>query len=271
MNKHSSPWVLVAPISSFSRGDLAFAGGKGANLGELSQAGFDVPPGFVIMTTAYDLLLQNNGLQDRIHNMLASLEFDNPDSIAKSSQQICDLFQHISIPKQIVDEILTAYRQLDGGAVAVRSSATAEDLAEAAFAGQQETFLNIIDEQGLIDAVRACWMSLWSERAILYRARQNIDQTAVKLAVVVQKMILAEVAGVMFTANPVSGERSELTIDANPGLGEAVVSGMVTPDHFVVNKRSRRVKEHHPGRREVVIRAKTGGGTEQINSPKGMT
>ena len=263
-NNHPSSWVT--PLSHFRRGDLILAGGKGANLGELSQAGFDVPPGFVITTTAYDLLLQNNGFQDRLHNMLASLQLDNPASVTEISKQICDLFQHISIPKPITDEILTAYHQLDGGAVAVRSSATAEDLAEAAFAGQQETFLNIIGEQELIEAVRACWTSLWSERAILYRAHQNVDQNTVKLAVVVQRMVPADVAGVMFTANPVSGARDELIIDANPGLGEAVVGGLVTPDHFVVNKRSRRIEEQQLGRREVVIRAKKGGGTEQITS-----
>src|SRR5215216_1104300 len=263
--------LIVAPLSHFKRGDLLLAGGKAASLGELLNKGFAVPGGFVITTAAYDLLLQKNGIQNQLRHILASLDSDNSGLIAEMSQKIGDMFQQVSIPTQITDAITRAYHQLGDGAVAVRSSATAEDLAEAAFAGQQETFLNIIGEQELMDAVRACWMSLWSERAILYRARQNIDQTAVKLAVVVQKMILAEVAGVMFTANPVSGERSELTIDANPGLGEAVVSGMVTPDHFVVNKRSRRVKEHHPGRREVVIRAKTGGGTEQINSPKGMT
>ena len=263
--------LIVAPLSHFKRGNLLLAGGKAANLGELLNKGFAVPDGFVITTAAYDLLLQKNGIQNQLRHILASLDSDNSGLIAEMSQKIGDMFQQVSIPTQITDAISRAYHQLGDGAVAVRSSATAEDLAEAAFAGQQETFLNIIGEQELMDAVRACWMSLWSERAILYRARQNIDQTAVKLAVVVQKMILAEVAGVMFTANPVSGERSELTIDANPGLGEAVVSGMVTPDHFVVNKRSRRVKEHHPGRREVVIRAKTGGGTEQINSPKGMT
>jgi len=262
---------LVSPLSHFRRGDLILAGGKGANLGELSQSGFDVPPGFIITTTAYDLLLQKNGLQDRLHNLLVALELGNPASVAEISQQICDVFQHIFIPKQITAEILTAYRRLDGGAVAVRSSATAEDLPEAAFAGQQETFLNIMGEQELIDAVRACWTSLWSERAILYRARQNVDQNTVRLAVVVQRMVPADVAGVMFTANPVSGARDELIIDANPGLGEAVVGGLVTPDHFVVNRRSRRVKEQQLGRREVIIRAKTGGGTEQINSTQETT
>jgi pyruvate,water dikinase len=157
---------------------------------------------------------------------------------------------------------------LEASAVAVRSSATAEDLPEAAFAGQQETFLNVVGEDALMNAVRACWDSLWSERAILYRARQNVDQNTVKLSVVVQKMVPADVAGVMFTVDPVSGARDELVIDASPGLGEAVVGGMVTPDHFIVNKRSRRIKEQQPGRREVIIRSKTGGGTEQVTSPQ---
>ena len=184
----------------------------------------------------------------------------------KFSQQIDKVLEGSTIPLQIVDEVLKAYRELGDGSVAVRSSATAEDLPEAAFAGQQETFLNVTGEQALLNAVRACWMSLWSERAILYRARQNVDQKAVKLAVVVQKMVFADVAGVMFTANPVSGARDELIIDANPGLGEAVVSGLVTPDHFVINKRSRRIKEGQAGRREVIIRAKKDGGTEKVPS-----
>jgi phosphohistidine swiveling domain-containing protein len=257
---------LVTPISHFRRDDLIHAGGKGANLGELSNTGFDVPPGFIITTAAYDLLLQNNSLHTRLRDMLDSLDSKNMDSVKKASPQIQGLFKQISIPRQITDEILTAYRHLDGGAVAVRSSATAEDLPEAAFAGQQETFLNVIGEKELVNAVQGCWASLWSERAILYRARQNVDQTTVKLAVVVQKMVPADIAGVMFTANPVSGERDELIIDANPGLGEAVVGGLVTPDHFVVSKRSRRVKEQLPGRREVIVRAKAGGGTEQVTS-----
>jgi rifampicin phosphotransferase len=258
--------VLVARLPHFGRNDLAVAGGKGANLGELAQAGFDVPPGFIITTAAYDLLLQTNEIQTRLAAILGSLDPNNTDSAKNVSQQIHDLLQQISIPERIVDEVRKAYRKLGGNAVAVRSSATAEDLPEAAFAGQQETFLNVLGEQALMDAVRACWASLWSERAILYRARQKVDQTTVKLAVIVQRMVPADVAGVMFTANPVSGERNELIIDANPGLGEAVVSGMVTPDHFIVDKRSRQVKEQQLGRREVVIRPKTGGGTEQVAS-----
>lgn len=264
----TTPSQFVAAISNFNSKDLALAGGKGANLGELSQAGFDVPSGFVITTTAYDLFLQENNLQTRLRESLASLDPDNSDSAKKVSDQNHSLMQHASVPKQITDAILGAYHQLNDGAIAVRSSATAEDLPEAAFAGQQETFLNVIGEEELMDAVRACWMSLWSERAILYRAHQDIDQATVKLAVIIQKMILADAAGVMFTANPVSGERDQLIIDANPGLGEAVVSGLVTPDHFIVNKSKRKIKEKRPGKREVVIRAKREGGTEQTHSTR---
>ena len=268
-NNLASP--LVAPLSSLRSRDLTLAGGKGANLGELSQAGFHVPSGFVISTAAYDMLLQNSGIQTRLSDILASFDINHPDSAKKVSQLVYDLLGQTSIPRQITEEVRKAYRELGDDAVAVRSSATAEDLPGAAFAGQQETFLNIIGEQALLDAVRACWASLWSERAILYRSRQNVDQNTVKLAVVVQKMVPADAAGVMFTANPVSGARGELIIDANPGLGEAVVSGMVTPDHFIVNKRSRHVSEQRLGRREVIIRPKMGGGTEQVTSTQETT
>ena len=260
---HANP-PLIASLEDFTKNDLAIAGGKGANLGELIQAGFDIPPGYVITTVAYDQFLHEHNLRDRLSDLLGTLNFDNPELLQQVSQTIRDLFQRTPIPEQIRDETLRAYRRLSSDAVAVRSSATAEDLPEAAFAGQQETFLNIVGEKELLEAVRACWASLWSERAILYRARQKIDQTTVKLAVIVQTMVPAEVAGVMFTANPVSGARDELIIDANPGLGEAVVSGIVTPDHFTVHKPSRRIKQQQLGKREVVIRTKVGGGTEQI-------
>ncbi len=262
---------LIASLTHFNRESLAQAGGKGASLGELIRAGFKVPPGFVITTAAYDLLLQANGLEATIHEILVSLQIDNPAVVTKVSQQIQGKIQHASIPDPIADSILKAHHQLEDGAVAVRSSATAEDLPEAAFAGQQETFLNIVGEQALLEAVRSCWASLWSERAILYRARQNVDQASVKLAVIVQKMVPADVAGVMFTVNPVSGDKDELVIDASLGLGEAVVSGLVTPDHIVVNKRGSRIKEFHAGRREVIIRSKAGGGTEQITSTDKIT
>jgi len=270
LQSKDDPVPLVAPLDRFDRTHLDLAGGKGANLGELTRAGFDIPPGFVITTAAYDLLLQMDGLQERIVDLIATLDSDDPASVARVSQDIRQALQSASIPEQISEDVIKAYHQLGNGAVAVRSSATAEDLPGAAFAGQQETLLNISGDQALLDAVQVCWASLWSERAVVYRARHSVDQTTVKLAVVVQQMVPADAAGVMFTADPVRGARDVLVIDANPGLGEAVVGGMVTPDHFVVNKRSQHVTEQSIGRREAVIRAKAGGGTERITPTDGQ-
>ena len=160
---------------------------------------------------------------------------------------------------------------MGGGSVAVRSSATAEDLPQAAFAGQQETFLGVSGERALLDAVRRCWASLWSDRAISYREQHGLSQMPVKLAVIVQRMVAADVAGVMFTANPVSGARDETIIEASAGLGEALVSGLVTPDHFVLrNTRHRwQIVERHQGRQEVEVRPRAGGGVEQVAGAAG--
>ncbi|MFC5825380.1 PEP/pyruvate-binding domain-containing protein [Nonomuraea insulae] len=214
---------LVAPLNAFGRGDLPTAGGKGANLGELVRNGFPVPRGFVVTTYAYE-----RGRETR------------------------------ALPGDLREAITGAYATLGGGPVAVRSSATAEDLPGAAFAGQQDTYLNVVGEDALLDAVRRCWDSLYTERAVAYRAKLGIDDAGVRIAVVVQSMVEAEMAGVMFTADPVSGDRERLVIDASSGLGEAVVSGLVTPDHYVVLPSGK--TDFTPGRREVVIRAATGGG-----------
>ena len=262
----NQPIPLVAPLFHFGRESLALVGGKGANLGELLRAGFDVPPGFVITTAAYDLLIQTDGL----HDLLSTIEAGDSTDISQFAMHLCKILERVSIPPLLEHEIIEAYRQL-GGAVAVRSSATAEDLPGAAFAGQQETFLNVQDEPALLEAVRGCWASLWSERAVLYRVRQSVDQSSVKLAIVVQQMAPAEVAGVMFTANPVSGVRDELVIDASLGLGEAVVGGLVTPDHFVLDKSRQRIREQRIGRKEVIVRAKAGGGTEQLKLEPAQT
>lgn len=223
---------LVASLRSFGRHDLAAAGGKGANLGELLRAGFPVPDGFVITTEAYALV------------------------VAATS---ADLLAEAQVPDSLREAILGAYAELGGGPVAVRSSATAEDLPGAAFAGQQDTFLNVVGEEELLDAVRRCWASLWGERAVAYRERLGIDPAEVRIAVVVQAMVEADMAGVLFTADPVTGDRGRTVVDASDGLGEAVVSGLVTPDHYVIE--GERVVEHVRGRREVVIRGTAGGGT----------
>ncbi|GAB2911799.1 PEP/pyruvate-binding domain-containing protein [Nonomuraea fastidiosa] len=224
---------LVAPLNAFGRADLAMAGGKGANLGELVKNGFPVPDGFVITTHAYELVAQ--GSDTREH------------------------FERVELPEELREAITGAYAELGGGPVAVRSSATAEDLPGAAFAGQQDTYLNVVGEEALFDAVRRCWGSLWTDRAVSYRARLRLDDSEVRIAVVVQRMVEPDVAGVMFTANPVNGDRGQLVVDAGSGLGEAVVSGLVTPDHYVLRP-SGEVVEFTPGRGEVVVRSAAGGG-----------
>ncbi len=249
---------LVVPLQELGRGDLAVAGGKGANLGELIRAGFSVPAGFVVTTAAYDRFVAHNRLDETIARALGEGQ--------GSGAIIRDAFERTPLPVEVEQAILAAYHQLGQGAVAVRSSATAEDLPEAAFAGQQDTFLNVVGTEALLEAVRRCWASLWSDRAIAYRQRLGPGQATVKLAVVVQRMVAAEAAGVLFTANPVSGARDEVVIEASPGLGEAVVSGLVTPDHFVLQKQrwGWRIVVRRIGRREGVIRAQPGGGTEHV-------
>jgi len=249
--KPSTTDTFVAPLEHFGRDDLARAGGKGSNLGELACAGFLVPDGFVVTTEAYEAFVTHNRLGKTIAHAL--------EEEHGSSAVIRAAFEKAPIPPEIEENILVAYSELKESPVAVRSSATAEDLPGAAFAGQQDTYLNVVGEEAVLDAVRCCWGSLWTDRAIAYRRRRGIDSHEVRIAVVVQCMIEAESAGVMFTANPVTGDRDQIVVDASAGLGEAVVSGLVTPDHYVLDS-SGQIREWSPGRREVVIRGAAGGG-----------
>jgi rifampicin phosphotransferase len=225
---------FVAPLRDFGRDDVASAGGKGANLGELLRAGLPVPDGFVITTAGYAAVVQPLDLH------IADRLTANDGGLIR--KDVTDA----SMPAELRAKITDGYASLGAGPVAVRSSATAEDLPGAAFAGQQDTYLNVIGTPELINAVRRCWASLWTERAIAYRSKIGIDPEDVKIAVVVQRMINAEVAGVMFTADPISGDRETIMIDASSGLGEAVVSGLVTPDHYVLNDQGR-IDKFQPG------------------------
>ncbi len=231
--------MYIAWLAEIDKADLASAGGKGANLGELSRLGFPIPPGFVVTTAGYDRFVAANHLQEAIAVLATQPRADAPVTYETSAAQIRDLFMAGVTPADLADAIRAAYTQLVAGgarAVAVRSSATAEDLPSASFAGQQETYLNIQGEDGLLEAVRQCWASLWTARAMAYRTRQGIAPADVSLAVVVQQMVDADASGILFTANPVTGERDQAVIDAAWGLGEAIVGGLVTPDTVVVDK-----------------------------------
>src|SRR5215216_1766172 len=250
------------------RATLESVGGKGVSLSRLLRASMPVPCGFHVTTAAYDRFVAESYLQSGIRAALEIVDTSKPDTLTNASEKIEDLFLRADMSKEISGAISQAYAGLDQEepAVAVRSSATAEDLPSASFAGQQASLLNVRGEDELLEAVRRCWASLWSARAIAYREREGIDQQTVKLAVVVQRMVPAEVAGVLFSANPVTGARDEVVIDASPGLGEAVVSGLVTPDHFVLQKRwwGWSIIKRQPGRRQVIVRARPGGSTERI-------
>jgi phosphohistidine swiveling domain-containing protein len=217
--------VLVRSLDELTAADLAEAGGKGANLGELRRAGFPVPDGFVITTAAYALAAEAAGVTG--------------ETPATARVRLAGT----PVPPGIADAVREAYRALGAPAVAVRSSATAEDLPDASFAGQQDTILGVRDDDAVLDAVRTCWASLWNDRAVAYRQTHDVPTRGLRLAVVVQRMVDAQSAGVLFTADPITGRRRRAAIEAVRGLGEQLVSGAVNPDHFVVDTRSGEVLE----------------------------
>jgi pyruvate, water dikinase len=218
-------------------------GGKGASLASMSAANFPVPIGFCITTDAYKTHLDDSDLWTQILDKAACIDFKDMSHLEKTATEIRDLILQTPIPEAISASIKNAYQQLclltnanNDLPVAVRSSANAEDLPDASFAGQQDTYLWIVGEKAVLEHVQKCWASLFTARAIHYRHNQNIQENEVLMCVVVQKMVNARVAGVIMTLNPINGDRSKIAIDASWGLGEAVVSGEVTPDHFLVDK-----------------------------------
>ena len=250
--------ALVVPFDHVETSSLATVGGKALNLGILSAAGFPVPTGFVVTTQAYEL-----AVGDRVAALLDSL-FTTVDP-AQAAERVRATILAVQVPEKVRQRVLEAYRNLGSDvAVAVRSSATAEDLAFASFAGQQDTYLNMVGADAVVDAVRRCWASLWTDRAVDYRARNGIDQGSVRLAVVIQQMVQATTAGVLFTADPVTGTRHHSVIDASPGLGEAVVSGAVNPDRFVVDQATGEILTRRIGDKRMLIRARSGGGVERV-------
>ena len=254
--------------------DLATVGGKGASLSRLARAGLPVPPGFHITTTAYQRFVAANDLQAQLLAIAATAHADDPASLDAASAAIGALFAAAPIPDEVADAVRAAYAALAtaGGeaptllSVAVRSSATSEDLPEASFAGQAETYLNVQGADNVLEAVRRCWASLWTARALGYRAHHEIAPGSVTLAVVVQTLVAADAAGILFTANPVTGHRGQAVIDAAWGLGEAVVGGLVTPDNWVVDKVSGQVVARDI-RDKSVMTVRTATGTEEVPVP----
>jgi pyruvate,water dikinase len=221
--------------------DVASVGGKGANLGELTNAQIPVPPGFIVTADAYYNFLEKTQIMNQIKKLLNSI---NPQD-SKQLQQVAEEIQQIiiksAVPDELVKQIYEAYEKLGNGLVAVRSSATAEDLPDASFAGQQSTFLNVQGKENVVSSVKECWASLFNARAIFYRAEQNFDHFKVGIAVPVQRMVQSRASGVMFTLEPVTSDKRKIVIEAVYGLGEAIVSGEVTPDLFIIDKEDLRI------------------------------
>jgi pyruvate,water dikinase len=253
--------------------DVDIAGGKGANLGELTQAGIPVPPGFVITSATYQRFMDETGITQEILDILDALDVNNNKELQKSAREIIKIITETPIPDEISSLIIEAYNALchrigkENAFVAVRSSATAEDLPEASFAGQQDTYLNVKGPEDLIKYVRKCWASLFGARAIFYREENNFDHSKVYIAVVVQEMVDAEKAGVMFTVHPSTGEE-KILIEGAWGLGEGVVSGTVTPDTYWLDKATGELLQKQVSEKKTMFQKKSEDGqTVQIPVP----
>lgn len=237
---------LVVPFSKIRKTDIPLVGGKGANLGEMISAGFPVPNGFCVTSEAYRYVVEYNDLAPKIKKLLDGLKVSDTEKLQEVSGKIKKIIEHADIPGDLVSEIYEHYTAMKSGfrlpLVAVRSSATAEDLPEASFAGQQATFLNVYGEANVLHYVRKAWASLFEPRAIFYRATQGFDHFKVALAVPVQKMVQSDVSGIMFTMNPVTNNKNHVVIEAIWGLGEKIVQGAYTPDHYEVEKDDYRIR-----------------------------
>ncbi len=237
MNKQKA---LVLPFNQIDKEDIPLVGGKGANLGEMAGAGFPIPPGFCVTAAAYRKLITENDLEPKIRTLLSDLNVENTQKLNAAAQKVQNLILRADVPDEITKQVFNLYRRLKPGSknplVAVRSSATAEDLPDASFAGQQETYLNIKGEANVIQAVRLAWASLFGARAIYYRASKGFDHLRVALAIPIQLMVQSAVSGVMFSVNPVTNNKLQIVIEAAWGLGDYIVQGVVTPDHYIVKK-----------------------------------
>jgi phosphoenolpyruvate synthase/pyruvate phosphate dikinase len=231
---------FIRNFEQLDKDDVVFAGGKGTSLGEMKKAGVSVPPGFVILSSAFEKFLEETDLNVEIDSILDSVDHKEMHTIEGASEKIKALILQAEMPKDIAKEIQKFFKKLNVKYVAVRSSATAEDSASAAWAGQLESYLNTTEEN-LLENVKRCWASLFTPRAIFYSFEKNLDKSKISVAVVVQKMVESEKSGVAFSVHPVTQDRNQLVIEAGFGLGEAIVSGQVTPDSYVVEKEPRRI------------------------------
>ena len=252
-------------FNEVTKKDIPLVGGKGANLGEMTNAHVPVPPGFIVTADAYFDFLDKAGITNQIRRVLEPLDPNDSRQLQEIAAVVKDVIIKAPMPQSLAAGIKEAYGKMGGGFVAVRSSATAEDLPEASFAGQQATFLNIRGENEVVTAVQQCWASLFEPRAIFYREENGFDHFKVGIAVPVQRMVQSDASGVMFTVEPTSSDRSKITIEAVLGLGEMIVSGDVTPDHYVVDKGTMQIAQKEIKAQEWKLVKEEGGKGKEDN------
>lgn len=253
-------------------GELALAaGGKGASLCRMSRAGLPVPEGFIVRSEMFNAFMEANGLWDYVFEKLGTIDFSSDASLIAVSAEIRQRIIDCPVPQAMAEDIVRHYAQIGNGhePVAVRSSGTAEDLDDASFAGQQETFLFVIGNDDVVKFIKECWASLYNDRAIFYRREKNFDERSISIAVVVQCMVSAQKAGVMFTSNPITNDYNTVVLEAAWGLGEAIVSGIVTPDNLWIDKRTGEVTTEYISEKEtMVVRLSERGGTKEEPVPE---
>jgi len=255
-------------FNEVTKKDIPLVGGKGANLGEMTKANIPVPPGFIVTADAYYDFLQRSKIANKICELLKPLDVNDSKQLQQVATEVKQIMLNATMPPELAKKIQDAYIKMGRGLVAVRSSATAEDLPTASFAGQQTTFLNVQGEEEVVAAVQECWASLFRPRAIFYRHQQGFDHFKVGIAVPVQKMVQSQASGVMFTLEPVTSDTSKIAIEAGYGLGEAIVSGSVTPDLYIISKEEVKIISKKIGKQEwQIIRNPAGGEETNIKVP----
>ena len=250
-------------FSQISKNDALIAGGKGASLGEMTQAGISVPPGFVLFSKAFEKFLEETDLSVEIDTIIHGVDHQKMHTVEYASEKIQKLILGAKMPRDIGKEIENEFKKLNTEFVAVRSSATAEDGAEHAWAGQLESYLNTTNKT-LLENVQKCWASLFNSRAIFYRFEKGLHKDKISVAVVVQMMVESEKSGIAFSVHPVTQDKNQLIIEAGFGLGEAIVSGQITPDSYVVEKNPRRIIDKNISEKTRALERKKGGGNEWI-------
>lgn len=264
LDKSFKYMVLIKTFGDISKADTEIAGGKGASLGEMTRAGISVPQGFVILSMVFEKFLEETDLNVEIDSILSAVDYHKMHTVENASEKIQSLILNAEISKELKDEIQKFFKQLGAAYVAVRSSATAEDSESAAWAGQLNSYLNTT-EKDLIENVQKCWASLFTPRAVFYRFEKNLQKQKISVAVVIQEMIESEKSGIAFSVHPVTQDKNQMIIEAGFGLGEAIVSGSITPDAYVVSKSDNNIIDINVHEQIKMLSRKTGGGNSWID------